>query len=306
MHLLDKVAIQNKLTLGLVFPLESYAGSVPKMENQEALAQLAEASGFSALWFRDVPFHDPQFGDAGQMYDPWVYMAHIMNHTTTIGLATGSIILPLRHPVHTLKSINSLQLLSKGRITIGIASGDRPKEYPAFNKVLDNRAELFRDHFHYLQQLASDFPKYSSQSYGSAGGSIDVLPKYNSPTPFLVTGHSGQTLEWIAKHGDGWLYYPRNPYMTKHIIEDWHNALTATQSQWKPYLQSLYIDLQETDSHEPAGIHLGFRSGPDFLVSHLQMLRELGVNHVVINLKYSSRPVEEVIQQLGEQILSIF
>ena len=123
---LNKIAQKGKLSLGIVFPLEAYVGSVPRMENQIELAQLAEELGFKSLWFRDVPLHDPTFGDAGQMYDPFVYMTHIMNHTKDIALATGSIILPLRHPIHILKAINSLQILSGGRIIIGVASGDRP------------------------------------------------------------------------------------------------------------------------------------------------------------------------------------
>jgi len=171
--------------LGLVFPLESYTGSVPKMENQEVLAKRVEALGFKALWFRDVPFHDPSFGDVGQMYDPWVYMAHMMNHTKEIALATGSIILPLRHPVHTAKSLFSLQKLSGGRIIMGVASGDRLIEYPAFNQDLKNRAELFRESFAYLKALHSDFPKFSSANYGTVPGAIDVLPKSEVKTTQL-------------------------------------------------------------------------------------------------------------------------
>jgi len=113
MATISKIAAKGKLTLGLVFPLEAYYGSIAKMENQENLAKRAEELGFKALWFRDVPFNDPNFGDAGQLYDTWVYMTHIMNQTSEIALGSASIILPLRHPVHTAKSINSLQILSK-------------------------------------------------------------------------------------------------------------------------------------------------------------------------------------------------
>lgn len=93
MKAFNEVAKQGKLTLGLVFPIEAYKGSIASMKDQEHLAQRAEALGFKALWFRDVPFNDPTFGDAGQLYDPWVYMTHIMNHTKNIALASGSVIL---------------------------------------------------------------------------------------------------------------------------------------------------------------------------------------------------------------------
>lgn len=306
MQQLQKIARKGKLSLGLVFPIESYKGSVADMENQEILAKRAEELGFMALWFRDVPFNDPNFGDAGQLYDPWVYMTHIMNHTKNIVLATGSIILPLRHPVHTAKSILSLQKLSGGRLIIGTASGDRPIEYPAFNQNIEKKGELFRDSFFYIKALQKDFPKYESAHYGKTNGGIDLLPKYKQPTPMLVTGHSGQSLDWIAEHGDGWLYYPRNFSFLQHTLIDWHKALEISGQPWKPYMQSLYIDLVADKTTSPQGIHLGFKSGTDYALKHLKMLEKYGVNHVIINLKYGSRPAEDVIEDFGKYVLPYF
>lgn len=303
MKAFNEVAKQGKLTLGLVFPIEAYKGSIASMKDQEHLAQRAEALGFKALWFRDVPFNDPTFGDAGQLYDPWVYMTHIMNHTKNIALASGSVILSLRHPVHTAKSLASLQLLSNGRIFLGVASGDRPNEYPAFNRDLKDKSELFRESFAYLKALQNPFPKFESKHFGTLNGSIDLVPKYEHPTPLLVTGHSGQNLDWIAENADGWLYYPRDFNFLKRSLSDWNRSLEKAGHSWKPYMQSLYIDLLEDEKTMPQGIHLGFKSGTDFLVSYLKNLETHGVNHVILNLKYGSRPANEVIEQLGEMVV---
>ncbi len=306
MTAIDKLAQKGRLTFGIVFPIEAYQGSVPKMQNQEQLAKRAEELGFQALWFRDVPFHDPSFGDVGQMYDPWVYIAHIMNHTERIALATGSIILPLRHPVHTAKSINSIQVLSNSRLVLGVASGDRPVEYPAFNRDLNDRSSLFRENFFYLKALQQDFPVHSSQDYGITNGSVDLLPKYHHKTPMLVTGHSGQSINWIAEHADGWLYYPRDFRTLQAIMDRWKFALEEVKSEWKPFMQSLYVDLLEDQKGSPKPIHLGFQSGTEYLIEHLKVLQMNGVNHVIINLKYSSRPAEEVLEEFGELILEHF
>jgi len=304
--MLSEIVQKGKLSFGLVFPIESYSGSIAKMENQEQLAQMAEELGFKALWFRDVPFNDPSFGDAGQLYDPWVYMTHIMNHTRKIALATGSIILPLRHPVHTAKSIASIQKLSGGRVIAGVASGDRPIEYPAFNQDIHKRTELFQDSFFYMKALMGSFPRYKSAFYGEVPGSIDLLPKSKDKTSFLVTGHSGQSLEWIAKHSDGWLYYPRDLKTLQLVMQRWREALLATQQDWKPFTQSLYIDLLENKEEKPSPIHLGFKAGADYTLAHLKLLESHGVNHVILNLKYGSRPVENVLQELGELVLPHF
>ncbi len=306
MSTFSTIATQGKLTLGLVFPLEAYRGSVPKMGNQEQLAQRAEALGFKALWFRDVPFNDPNFGDAGQLFDPWIYMTHIMNHTQKIALATGSIILPLRHPVHTAKSINSFQLLSKQRLILGVASGDRPIEYPAFNQDLTNKSELFRDSFFYIKALQEDFPNYTSKYYGETNGGIDLLPKFAEKTPMLVTGQSGQSLDWIAEHSDGWLYYPRDFSTLQMVMQQWKAALTKTKQGWKPFMQSLYVDLTADTKTAPTPIHLGIKSGTDYLIQHLKLLESYGVNHVILNLKYSSKPADEIIEELGAKVIPQF
>ncbi len=302
----DQVAKKGKLTLGLVFPLEAYSGSVAKMEQQEYLAMRAEELGFKALWFRDVPFHDPTFGDAGQMFDPWIYITHIMNQTKEIALGTASIILPLRHPVHTAKAINSLQILSNERLIVGVASGDRPSEYPAFNRSLEAKAELFRDQFFYTKALQGNFVNHQSSFYGKTNGDIDLLPKYKGKTPYLVTGHSGQSLQWIAEHADGWLYYPRDFKTLQIIMERWKTALNDSQNAWKPFMQSLYVDISKTPSEKPSPIHLGFKSGTDYLNTHLASLQAYGVNHVILNLKYGSRSAAEMIEELGEKVLPNF
>ncbi|WP_255488001.1 MULTISPECIES: LLM class flavin-dependent oxidoreductase [Brucella] len=102
------------------------------MRDQPRLARRAEELGFTGLWTRDVPMRDPNFGDLGQVYDPWVWLGWIAAHTSTIALATGSIILPLRHPLHTAKASASVDQLTGGRFVLGVASGDRPVEFPAF------------------------------------------------------------------------------------------------------------------------------------------------------------------------------
>ena len=83
----------NRLSVGLVLPIEKYTTSpIPDMTHHLERAQLAERLGFAALWLRDVPFNVPSFGDAGQMFDPFVYLGFLAARTQTIALATGSII----------------------------------------------------------------------------------------------------------------------------------------------------------------------------------------------------------------------
>src|SRR6201995_4311156 len=119
-----KMFAPGRLTLGVFLPIEAFQRDEPTMRHQERLARRTEELGFAALWFRDVPLRDPSFGDIGQVYDPWVYLGGIAAQTRTIALATGSIILPVRHPLHTAKAAASVDQLSGGRLGLRGAAGD--------------------------------------------------------------------------------------------------------------------------------------------------------------------------------------
>src|SRR5699024_6137495 len=291
---------ENKLTLGLFIPIESYTGSIPTMENHIQMAQKAEQLGFGALWVRDIPLHDPYFGDVGQIFDPWVYLGYLSAYTKEITLGTGSIIFPLRHPIQLAKEAASVDQLSKGRLILGIASGDRRVEFPAFNINIPSRGEAFRETFAYFKQLlGEDFPTIDSK-VGTIQGNAGILPKtYHSDIPIIITGSSRQSFDWIAEHGDGWMYYPRSIYQQSQSIQSWRNAT----STFKPFVQSLYIDLTEDPEEEPSPIHLGFRLGRKHLIHFLKSLEAIGVNHVMLNLKYGMRDAQEVMEELALEVL---
>jgi luciferase-type oxidoreductase len=297
----------GRLTLGLMFPLDAYRGAEPTMRGQGELAQRAEKFGFAALWVRDVPLHDPSFGDLGQIHDPWVYLGYLAAQTKRIALATGSIVLPLRHPLHTAKAAASVNELTGGRLLLGVATGDRPVEYPAFAVDFASRGERFRLALDYMQRaLDGDFPEIDSPLGRLAGA--DLVPKPAAGRmPVLVTGRSQQTLEWIAAHADGWLYYPRDPCQQEAHVRAWREiARRVAPEQFRPFAQSLYLDLADEPAAPAVPIHLGYRLGRETLVRHLALLRELGVNHVALNLKYGRRPAPEVIDELGEHVLPHF
>lgn len=294
----------DRLTVGLFFPIESFPRDQPTMRDQEQLAVRAQALHFAALWFRDVPLRDPSFGDVGQVYDPWVYLGWIAAITRNIALATGAIALPLRHPLHVAKAAASVDQLSRGRLLLGVASGDRPVEFPAFGVDIERRAGLFRESFETIRSvLETEFPVLKT-SRSVLTGAADLVPKPTGRLPLLVTGNSGQPLPWIAAHSDGWLTYPRSIEHQAETAARWRAQVQhAAPDRFKPFAQSLYVDLDADPQLPPTPIHLGFKSGREFLLRFLEASRGIGVNHVILNLKYGRRPAAEVLEEIGLEVL---
>lgn len=294
----------DRITLGVFFPIEAFQGDQPTMRNQERLARHAEELGFAALWFRDVPLRDPSFGDVGQVYDPWVYIGWIAAQTREIALATGSLVVTLRHPLHTAKASASVDRLTDTRLVLGIASGDRPVEFPAFGVDYEQRSALFRENLRVIRTvLYEEFPVLQS-SYGTLYGTADLVPKPVGRIPMLITGHSGQRLEWIAEHADGWITYPRGIQRQAEVVAHWRAAVErATPGVFKPFVQSFYVDLAEKPDAPPEPIHLGYRGGRHIIFRILDTLRAIGVNHVILNFKYGARNAAEVLEEVGQEIL---
>ena len=297
----------GRLSIGLVLPLEAYAvGAKPTMCRHIEAAQLAEALGFSALWLRDVPFNVPSFGDTGQLFDPFVYLGALAMVTNDIALGTASIILPLRHPAHVAKAAATADVLSDGRLLLGVASGDRPEEYPALNMSFPDRGERFRDSFDYIRKLGEDYPRHDSDQ-GVLKGDIDMLPKPNCDRlPMLITGGSQQSPNWVARNGDGWMTYPRDATSQGRVISDYRKRISEAGGADKPVMQSLYVDVVPEPDAEPKSIHLGFRSGTGFLRHYLQEIESLGVNHVALNLRFNQKDIDTTLKRLSDELLPDF
>ncbi|MDI3328690.1 MAG: LLM class oxidoreductase [Alicyclobacillaceae bacterium] len=302
-----RIFAENRLTLGLMLPIEAYEGDLPPLERGIERIRRAEELGFRALWFRDVPLRDPEFGDTGQVYDVWVYLGYVAAHTHSVTLGTASVVITLRHPLHVAKAAASVDRLSGGRLVLGVASGDRPVEFPAFCVEIDDIPERFRESFFYLQRaLEEEFPVIDSPLGRLRGADLVPKPLLGS-IPLLITGQSGQTPEWIARHGDGWLYYPRHPLFLERLIRRWREwAAEGEPGVFKPFAQPLPLDLAEDPDTPLEKSRMGIRVGRHGLVEHLEHLRRIGVNHVIIGLKGSRRPVDEVMEELAEEVLPRF
>lgn len=310
----------DRMTLGLAEPLSGGRGPVPDLQvllrDTAAVAKHAEDAGATALWFRDVPLLVDEFRDAGQILDPFTHMAYLATHTSSIGLATASTVLTLRHPIHVAKQAASVDQLSGGRVALGVATGDRPEEFPAFKRRRADRADDFRHAVDYVRALwRPGTPRTTANRWGGVDMGIEMLPKPvgGSPIPLYVTGHCGQTPEWIAEHGDGWMYYGQDLDTTAKLIRGWRdNVARACGTDdggvdvVKPYITTLTLDLLPDPDAEPKPLRYGFRAGRTFLLRYLERLAGLGVDHVILGLRASRRPVPDVLDELGEHVFPVY
>lgn len=289
----------QRLTLGLVVPIESYPDApLPSLIDHVERVRRAEALGFGAVWLRDIPLNVPAFGDAGQIHDPFVYLGLLVGQTRNITLGVSSIVLPLRHPVHVAKAAASVDVLSGGRLVLGVASGDRPQEYPRFEIDYANRGDRFRTSYAAIRELTNA---------QAAPDGIEVLPKpVAGRLPMMITGSSQQSDDWLAAHGDGWMTYPREAAIQSRLIAQYRQRSQELGLAERPVMEPLYIDLDEDANAAPTKIHLGYRLGVRRLREYLRERQDIGVNHVALNLRFNRAAPESTLQQLADHVLAEF
>ncbi|SBS30591.1 Alkanal monooxygenase alpha chain [Marinomonas aquimarina] len=300
----SRVFAEGQLTIGLLTPLEAYPNSpFPTLKDHQRMAKLTEQAGFASIWLRDVPFYDPNFGDAAQMLDPFVYAGFMAAATESITLGTAGIVLPLRDPIHVAKQAASVDHLTNGRFVLGLSTGDRPVEYPAFGVDYNERADRYRDSVDLMRTLHQEsFPKFESQYFGELRGNLDMHPKpVNGRIPMMAVGRSRQPIDWLAQNMDAWIWSVDDEEAIKEIVAALKSA--AGDRPAPHYGYATFFDLDPNPDAPYQRFYNVVRIGRKALIERLQHHREIGVRHIAVNLKPSRRSAESVIDEMGEFIL---
>jgi len=192
---------------GLGYPV----GFVPDGSTFVRLARAAEALGYDGVWandhlvtprfLRDSPEGAPRF------YDPLLVLAQIAGGTHRIRLGTAVIALPLRDPLALAKQVTTLDVLSDGRLTLGVGAGAYPEEFAAVHPERSSafRRATFTENLAALRQLLDE-------GGGSYHGrwvrfdDVEVSPApAQRPFPLYIGGHNQRAIERAARWGQGWM-----------------------------------------------------------------------------------------------------
>jgi luciferase-type oxidoreductase len=296
---------QGQLTIGFISPACGYPDSpFPDLSDQAEIVQRLDQSDAAALWLRDVPFYDPSFGDTGQILDPLVYAGWLAALTHRIAIGTAGIVTPLREPIITAKQIATADQLLVGRFLAGMASGDRPTEYPAFGVDFSSRVERYQEAVMLVKTLTSEsFPQMKTQHFGHLRGDIDLVPKPAGPRiPIVAIGRAGQTLEWLAQNVDAWIWHGDAMRMAE-VVPHWLEVTAA-----RGFIPFGYGAMFDLDVNPDAPLRTGrvLGGGRHALKDFFARQREAGINHIALNLKPTRRPALEVIDELSQHILPAF
>lgn len=183
-----------------------------------AVARAAEASGFATLWsgehvvMVDTPDSPYPYSADGRIavpavadwLDPWATLTFAAAATSHIGLATGILLLPEHNPLIVAKQAASLDVLSHGRVRLGVGIGWSAGEFAALGVPFAGRAQRTEEYIEAMRVLWGEDPAaYSGRFVHFAA--VRCFPKpHQGPIPILLGGNSDAALSRVARYGDGW------------------------------------------------------------------------------------------------------
>src|SRR5437762_1973740 len=169
------------------------------MSRPDALVQAARAAeraGFDSVWAGEhLVLPDPQvppspMAPQDPALDSLLALTWAAAHTATIRLATGIVILPQRNPVLLAKQVATLDVLSGGRVMLGVGAGYLEPEFRAVGANFAERGAVTDEYLDAMRALWYDeHPEYHGRFTGFGG--VDAYPRpVQHPVPLIVGGHS--------------------------------------------------------------------------------------------------------------------
>jgi alkanesulfonate monooxygenase len=173
-------------------------------------AEQAEALGFESLWAWDhiILGVEPSF----PILDSVGTLTAIAARTSQVKLGTGVLVLPLRNPTVAAKALGTLDVISKGRLILGVSAGWYAREFDAVGVPFKRRGRLFERNLDLLVKLwTEDRVTLQADEHNLRDAVMRPRPVQQPRPPILVGGYVDAVLKRAATMGDGWLTYFYTP-----------------------------------------------------------------------------------------------
>ena len=272
----------------------------------ETLVRRGEALGFASVMIADhivfpsvVTSKYPYtvsgvFPGQGDALEQLALMAFIAGKTERLRLVTSVMILPYRNPVATAKTLATIDVLSRGRVTVGVGVGWLREEFEALGAADFNRRGAVSDEYlRIFKVLWTESPvSFAGEFYRFEDVRCLPEPVQKPHPPIWIGGHSKAALRRVARLGDGWHPVGANP------------AVPLTPADLRRDLDELYR-LTEAEGRDPSALTISYKAplydvsrpvaagadrrpfsgSPDQIAEDIATYERLGVSELIFDFR---------------------
>jgi probable F420-dependent oxidoreductase len=293
------------MKFGFYLPTRGYTATP---EALETLVARGEALGFESVMIADHVVFPTEvrskypytvsgvFPGHGDALEQLTLMAFIAGISERLRLVTSVMILPYRNPVLTAKILATVDVLSRGRVTVGVGVGWLREEFEALHAPdFHRRGAVSNEYLQIFKTLWTRDPAdFAGQFYRFSGLRCLPQPVQKPHPPIWIGGHSRAALRRVAKYGDGWHPVGANPAVPLHPHE-----LQAALNELKR--------LMESEGRDPEAVTISFKAplydvspstelqaglerrpfsgAPEQVVEDIATYAELGVSELIFDFR---------------------
>lgn len=266
-----------------------------------AIAQAAEAAGFDSVWTVEhvlVPADYEStypYDASGRMPapndmdlpDPLIWLTWVAAHTTTLKLATGVLVLPQRNPAILAKELASLDLLSGGRLLLGIGTGWLEEEFDALGVPWERRGARTDSYVHAMRALWEGEETTYQDDFVTYQRAVSRPRPASGTIPIHIGGHSDVAARRAGRLGDG--FFPGQ-----------HADL--------PRLLGIVREHAEKAGRDPDAVEITVTGetlfGPDGS-GEVERLASIGVHRIMIPpLAFDAAGIKDALARFGERFIA--
>jgi probable F420-dependent oxidoreductase len=263
------------MRIGVVFPQTEFGNDPIAVRDY---AQTTEGLGFTHILAYDhvlgVNPNRPEgwtgpYNHKHSFLEPFVLFSYMAAVTQRVEFATGILILPQRQTALVAKQAATLDVLSNGRLRLGVGIGWNSVEFTTLNQDFHNRGKRIEEQVDLLRLLWSQpLIEFSGRWHTIPDAGINPLPVQRS-IPIWFGGRAEAALRRAAKMGEGWMASSPNQEQAKTVIDTIQDYLEL-------------LGRNKSDFGIEARISYG-NGDPTVLLSSIQDWQSLGATHISVN-----------------------
>lgn len=295
------------MEFGLTIP---HTGRHASPEWVREYCTVAEQVGWDSLWGVDhlvMPHHTDSEYTLGRKpakigddavsrllspnYEMMTTLTWVAGFTERVKLGTAIAVLPIRNAVHNARALATLDVYSGGRVVYGIGVGWLREEAEALGMPWDRRGARSEEHIALMRALwcaEGDLVEFHGEFHDLPAMDPEPRP-VQRPIPILVGGHSDIALERAGRIGDGWIAAQMSP---ERVAEHWPRVLESA----------------ERNGRDPGSLRLftSISRRVDLpLVDLIHQYREVGVEHVIVDLHQKTRETTlDTMRDVADNVLA--
>ncbi|GAC1326371.1 MAG: TIGR03619 family F420-dependent LLM class oxidoreductase [Mycobacteriales bacterium] len=277
------------MKLGFGVPV---SGSWATQQNMVRFARRAEELGYDSLWTFQRLLNPVDAGLAPayhSVHDPLVTLAYLAAVTERVRLGVAIVNLPFYAPIVLAKALTSLDVLSDGRLDVGVGLGWALEEFAATNVSIERRGKRAEEYVECLQAIWTQDPvEFAGEFYQVPRSHVLPRPVQRPYPPLLFGGAAERALQRVGRIGDGWISASRAD-LTR-IDKDIAVIKAAARDAGRDP-DALRFITRGVVRVEPAGgaDRTPLTGSLEEIRSDLAVLEQAGVDEVFVDLNFNPR-----------------